>query len=188
VPYISALKRYLGYVRHWIAENGLSCLLKTGSRGNWALADAWYTVHPWGLPLKKAMPVHTRSILWTCDVVVHRDLYPVAPISFYQWSWKLTIDVHNLLHEPIRVVDPATDCEIIVASYTSMRRFLRVIFSCCSFSPGVAIWERLNLSAKRKIERLTLLTLFVRKSGNDGVFTVPNGLYLIHVSNVVKLS
>jgi hypothetical protein len=39
------------------------------------LSDAWNSIHPWGIFLKETMPMKTRSLLWSSDIVMNRDCY-----------------------------------------------------------------------------------------------------------------
>lgn len=62
------------------------------ARSDGTLFHARYTIHPWGLFLKKSMPVKRRPLLWSGNLIMNSDLDGIAPVCLNCWTGKLVID------------------------------------------------------------------------------------------------
>jgi hypothetical protein len=149
----------IGICSEWIpADLLILCLVsweensrETWSRSNGALSDTWNSIHPWGIFLEEAMPMKTRSFLWPSDIIVNGDCYVstwmIPPISLNRRTRILPIYQDSRFSNTIRRYRRATNCEIIVASYTSMWRILRVVVLRVFVSPRKATWKWLSALA-----------------------------------------
>jgi hypothetical protein len=131
---------------------------ETWSGSNGALSDTWDTIHPWGILLKETMPMETCPFLWSSDIVMNRDCYIstriqhlkveiiftlnlITPICLNRRTWVLPIYQNSRFYNTIRWYRSASDRKVIVASYTSMWRILRVVVLRVFVSPRKAIWK-----------------------------------------------
>ena len=89
------------------------------------------------------MPVHRSTFFWLYDVVVDRDLDPVAPVRFNEGSWKLAIDQDNIAEDSIGTDLTSGYREVIVLS--GMEEMLLLLAG----SPSAQIWEVMLVVSKR---------------------------------------
>lgn len=77
------------------------CEVTSGS--NWTLGDGRHAISPLSVSLRKAVPVYTRPLLGTINVVNDSYGYGIAQIGFDRRSWILAINDKKVARNPVGV-------------------------------------------------------------------------------------
>ena len=113
------------------------------SRCNRALVHRWHTIHPRRIFVKNPMPVECCAFFWPCYLVINRDLKGVAPVRFYSWSRKLSINQYHTLLIPIRWDNSSFDREYVISYNSGVGSVsVGIVAGCSEIAPGKSSRQR----------------------------------------------